>query len=366
MATLVVLLAAFLAWFSGNFLYDVFWAFIAQHGHPTAQASMTAYVLAHIVPFVGTVIIAVALFLLFQHEKGKGHLGVVLANTPPVAVALQRNPVPVLRPLRMEVGETGKLFCTSAASGLYNTQRTYNLKIENPNTHSKISGCKLQILKIEPQTEYQGPWLLKGGITLAAGDCDFIPLVTYIEARDPTKAGSSGNTFMIIRAPSPDLAPKPSASGEHIVTIKATALETPPSEFQCKVWVDVNSGRLRIEEFRDPVEEIPLMAAAKIAFQEIDGTLFAHEIEDIARSPEEILLLVMQQFLAHGLVSGVKWTSTERKMLTKSEGTKHNISGDGDSLTAQGSSTPIYHTLRTTQAGIDRLVEFARNVSSKL
>jgi hypothetical protein len=45
----------------------------------------------------------------------------------------------------------------------------------------------------------------------------------------------------------PQPAPKPSASGEHMLTLRGTSLETAPFEFQCKLWVD-ETGRLRIEK----------------------------------------------------------------------------------------------------------------------
>jgi hypothetical protein len=94
-----------------------------------------------------------------------------------VGVGLEINP----HALQFEVGESGKFFSTKSHS-LYQTKRTFNLRIENSDKRFKVSGCRVQIAKIEPQTEYSGPWLLRGGMILAAGEDDFIPLVTYGEA----------------------------------------------------------------------------------------------------------------------------------------------------------------------------------------
>lgn len=154
-----------------------------------------------------------------------------------VALGQEINP----RALELEVGESGK-FVQTRARGLYSAERTFNLSVKNTDGRFPISGCKIQIVKLEPQTEYSGPWLIKSGIALAAGDQEFVPLVSYGES-DSTRPEPRGDTFMVFRVPEP--APKPSAGATHVVTLRATSLETSPREIRCKVWVSPE-GRLRI------------------------------------------------------------------------------------------------------------------------
>ncbi len=103
------------------------------------------------------------------------------------------------------------------------------------------TNCKLQILGISPP-EYIGPWILKEGFALAAGDHEFIPLVRYTEP-DDYKISSYGDTFMEILANKNT--PLPPVGLQHIVTLRATALESPFCDLACKIWVD-ETRRLRI------------------------------------------------------------------------------------------------------------------------
>ena len=145
----------------------------------------------------------------------------------------------VSNPLQIEVGEHGPFFSTRG-KGLHRSERQFNIKIENMHERHPVTGCKVYLLEIEP-SEYMGPWLLKEGFSLAAGDHTFIPFVTYGEAREPKYR--SGDSFMVICVPEPS--PKPSARSTHMLTLKATSLDTAPCEFRCKLWVD-EAGRLRI------------------------------------------------------------------------------------------------------------------------
>jgi hypothetical protein len=147
----------------------------------------------------------------------------------------------VSNPLHIEVGEHGPFFSTKG-KGLHKSARQFNIKIENVHERRPVTGCKVSLLKIEPH-EYTGPWVLKEGFSLAAGDHIFIPLVVYGEAREPKYR--SGDSFMVICVPEPS--PKPSAHSTHVLTLKATSLDTAPCEFRCKLWVD-EAGRLRIEK----------------------------------------------------------------------------------------------------------------------
>jgi hypothetical protein len=57
-------------------------------------------------------------------------------------------------------------------------------------------------------------------------------------------------TFMLVHAREPS--PKPSATGEHLLTLRATSVDAGPCEVQCKVWVN-EAGRLRIERIEGAV-----------------------------------------------------------------------------------------------------------------
>jgi hypothetical protein len=56
--------------FSGNFFYDVFWAYLGTHGYK--EADVIAYTLAHIVPFVIVIGLVTGFYFFVQHETAKG------------------------------------------------------------------------------------------------------------------------------------------------------------------------------------------------------------------------------------------------------------------------------------------------------
>ncbi len=142
----------------------------------------------------------------------------------------------------MSVAESGPYFKTDGS--VYDIRRTYNLKVEDTDQSKSLSDCSIHIMEVVPPTDYEGPWLLQDGITLAAGAHTFVPLVTYGEAREPDRY-DSGVTFMTVGTatgrPNLDVGPK------YTVTLRDTALDTAFCDFECRVWVDEN-GRLRIEE----------------------------------------------------------------------------------------------------------------------
>lgn len=144
--------------------------------------------------------------------------------------------------LNMSVAETGPYLTTDGS--VYGITRTYNLKIENTERTKTVSNCKIYITSIVPHTEYDGPWLLKDQISLAAGDHEFVPLVTYGEAREPEKY-PCGDKFMTMGTESGR--PCPDADKRYTLTLRATAPEASYRDFRCEVWVS-EDGRLRIRE----------------------------------------------------------------------------------------------------------------------
>lgn len=144
--------------------------------------------------------------------------------------------------LRLEVGEQGEFFETMRGGSLWNFVRVLKVKVSNIDHARAMTGCKLQLLKIEPP-EYEGPWILKDGFALSPGDHDYISFVSYGEPYD-IKLSPHGDSFMVVLAVKN--APKPGAECEHFMTLRATALESPFCELICKVWIDEN-GRLRVQ-----------------------------------------------------------------------------------------------------------------------
>jgi hypothetical protein len=149
--------------------------------------------------------------------------------------------------LRISTGETGPYFHTKGRS-LRSTTRTLNLRIDNNNKTDQVTGIKITILSIEPQSEYVGPWILAESLTLAAGDHCFIPLVSYHEADTATGYSTSryerSATFVEILLTHTQ--PKPPRDVPQFVTVRATGIGSAPCDYRCKIWVDRPDGRLRI------------------------------------------------------------------------------------------------------------------------
>jgi hypothetical protein len=143
--------------------------------------------------------------------------------------------------LRVETGETGGFFETRRAGNFYTHTRILKLKVANLHPINPIVECKVHLLDIVPR-EYDGPWILAEDLEIAAGDYKFVPLVSYTEA-DNVRISPYGDSFMEILANKNR--PLPSADFQHVLTIRATALNTRFFEMKCQLWVD-EDGRLRI------------------------------------------------------------------------------------------------------------------------
>jgi len=144
--------------------------------------------------------------------------------------------------LQLSVGNEPP-FSRARVRGLHGRERTLYLKAENTDRRHAISGCRVYLMEVEPSEHSGGPWLLKSEFALAAGDHLLVPLVSFGEPWGSV----SGDSFMTVLTPEP--APKPSASGEHTLTLRATSLTTTRHEIKCRLWVDAE-GRLRIEQLR--------------------------------------------------------------------------------------------------------------------
>lgn len=144
--------------------------------------------------------------------------------------------------IQLTIGESEPYLATSGS--VYGTKRTLKLMIENKSRDRSLSGGRVQIVSIAPKTEYDGPWELRSGMQLAPGDHTLVPLVSYGEAREPTKYDCA-DTFMTLGTK--DGRPYLSVGPEYTITIRTTAMETPWVEIECKLWKD-GDGKLRIRE----------------------------------------------------------------------------------------------------------------------
>ena len=82
------------------------------------------------------------------------------------------------------------------------------------------------------------------GVTLAAGDYEFIPLATFGEARYPVSYNCADSFFTVhVEGPCPLL----DADKEYFLTLRATAVDTAMSEIRCELWVG-GDGRFHIEQ----------------------------------------------------------------------------------------------------------------------
>jgi hypothetical protein len=151
--------------------------------------------------------------------------------------------------LKISAGEDGPFFETRSES-LYNTRRTLKLKLENVAVERAVSEIRLTLLSVEPQSEYIGPWVLASGITFAAGDHTFIPLVSYGEADSAqnystSKYDRSDSFFIFLTGRS---CPSPSKERPQYIRVRATGVGSAPCQYRGKVWVDRSDARLRISD----------------------------------------------------------------------------------------------------------------------
>jgi hypothetical protein len=84
-------LGMLLAWFSSNFFYYLFWAFL--RGYYIEQASVIAYTLANLIPFVSAIIIVGLIYLALRYELTRNPAGST-QSTQPVPIETQLSVLP--------------------------------------------------------------------------------------------------------------------------------------------------------------------------------------------------------------------------------------------------------------------------------
>jgi hypothetical protein len=149
--------------------------------------------------------------------------------------------------LRLSVGED-QPYKSVKGVALRRMRRTLSLRIENVSADRTIRRIKITVISIEPQDEYVGPWVLKEQLDLAAGEAEFVPLISFGEPYTNAKEESrydSADTFadVLVQASSRPAIPK---GTEQIMHLRATGFDTAPYDLRCKVWIDKADGRLRL------------------------------------------------------------------------------------------------------------------------
>jgi hypothetical protein len=117
---------------------------------------------------------------------------------------------------------------------------------------------------------------------------------------------------------------------------------------------------------RRPEGTLSLHDAAQGAYAQIQGTDFASEIEEMGRSPLEIMRLTAQQFLGRGVVMGKRWPSEEYELLDGEKRKGWNILDDINSLAYLYQRAPIIRDCVVRTADIEDFVRYARNVSTRI
>jgi hypothetical protein len=155
--------------------------------------------------------------------------------------------------LKISSREDGQYFKTKSEN-LYNTRRILKLKLENISGEHAVSQIKVTLLSIEPQSDYVGPWTLASGLTLAAGDHNFIPFVSFGEADSAANYSTSrydrSDSFYVFLTNDSNQPSGPKETPQYF-HVRATGIGTAPCEYRGKVWVDKSDGRLRIADADD-------------------------------------------------------------------------------------------------------------------
>jgi hypothetical protein len=126
---------------------------------------------------------------------------------------------------------------------LYQVIRTVCLRIENRGLKT-LTQCRITIEHVEPKQAFGWPISLVSGIALAPGQSESVALVKYGEALDRKKYDCSDSfTTLVLEDEKPFF-----NVGESIMMrLKATGIDTPPHEAQCRIWID-QDGKLQIKD----------------------------------------------------------------------------------------------------------------------
>jgi|SRR5665213_367222 len=395
----ILVLGWLLQWFLGNLFYDILWSWLGAHG--IHEAKLVAFISQNIIPFLlaSLVISGVYFFVRFELQRSLYNSGPspdVLGGRA-ASGAQEMLPAPndfdrtstsraferfreektlqFLRgaPLKLDVGESGEFFETTGRFNLYTHQRTLKVRVSNVDRSRSLAGCRVQIINISPH-EYDGPWILKDDFTLAAGDHEFIPLVEYTEPDAPPKSHSGRSTFMEILTTKNR--PKPSTAVPQILTIRATAHDTPYCDLKCKIWTD-DSGTLRIEQEHEgpnprPVDDkLPFQDAAQISYEraEKDGWLdtVAGESTDPQQRLETFKYMMLVQAQHHAVVlCGVKPPSRQSFPIPQEKlGGLRPVAGES-ALHSLSPDKAVYHSVTISRTDLEKVIAVYQAIATNM
>jgi hypothetical protein len=149
-------------------------------------------------------------------------------------------PPSALNALRLKLG-SGEEFETRQSSGLYQTNHTFSVCIENRNATRFLSNCKLSLNIANEKGNGRKDYWLEGPFTLNPTEKKFRSIVSYLE---PATISEHAGEFIQLHIPVgagygvghgwPWHLP---VAG-YTFSLHATSLETGPVEVACKIWVD--------------------------------------------------------------------------------------------------------------------------------
>jgi hypothetical protein len=193
-------------------------------------------------------------------------------------------------PLKIRVGDDRE-FEDVPKGSLYSFTRRLKFGLKNDDPSKTAADCKVQITNIFPDPGYRGPWVLAQGLSLSPGETVYIPIAQRGEAREPKKFDSS-DTMIEICAPG-DHPPLLSIEVESVLTLRATARDTPFREATLVVWIE--EGRLQIRAGAAPARasgargKISLWEAARRTFEECRDTRGGKIARGLNNSEDEII-----------------------------------------------------------------------------
>jgi hypothetical protein len=241
-----ILLGALVMWFSSNFFYSLFWAYTDKWQFKEADA--IAYTLAHLTPFVLTVLLVIGLYFVVRYEITRQ----VCAET---GATEEKSTPSNLSALEINYGEDGP-FERLLSTDMSRLQRMLLVEFKNAHPHTALTHCKLEITSIEPFMGLRRPLVLRDNFPLAGGDHVFIPLVTYGESRSSDRSAIA-DTAIAVCAPegqSPNFLAALPHDVENILTIRGTAIGSAYCEEKVVVWVGAGT-RLRIRKYEGSINQ---------------------------------------------------------------------------------------------------------------
>ncbi len=175
----------------------------------------------------------------------------------------------VAKAVEIKYGEDGPFERLLPKTSMSRLERMLLIEFKNPNAHTPLTNCKVEITNIEPFMGLRRPLVLSDNFTLAGGDHIFIPFVTYGESRSVDRSVIA-DTAIAVCAPegeSPHFLAALPHDVENILTIRGTAIGAAYCEEKVVVWVGAGT-RLRIRRYEhgDDTTFIPLETAAKEAY----------------------------------------------------------------------------------------------------